>query len=63
MYLLARQFYEDNGHLLIPNQYVTAENIKLGKWLGTQRYNYKKGILSEEKKLSHHPKCIISFEK
>lgn len=51
MYLLAKQFYEDNGHLLIPNQYVTAENIKLGKWLGTQRYNYKKGILSEEKKL------------
>lgn len=51
MYLLAKQFYEDTGHLLIPNQYVTAENIKLGKWLGTQRYNYKKGILSEEKKL------------
>ena len=49
IYLLAQQYYEDNGHLLIPDQYVTAENIKLGRWISTQRYNYKEGILSEDK--------------
>ena len=50
IYLLAKQYYEDNGHLLIPDKYVTTENIKLGRWISTQRYNYKKGILSEDKK-------------
>lgn len=49
MYLLAKQFYEDNGHLLIPDLYVTAERIKLGRWVATQRYNYKEGVLSAEK--------------
>lgn len=49
MYLLAKQYYEENGHLLIPDKYVTAENIKLGRWIGTQRYNYKECNLSEEK--------------
>ena len=49
IYLLAKQYYEDNGHLLIPDQYVTAESIKLGRWIATQRYNYKEGILSEDK--------------
>ena len=49
MYLSAKQFFENNGHLLIPDQYITAENIKLGRWIGTQRYNYKEGILPEEK--------------
>ena len=49
MYLLAKKYYEENGNLLIPNKYITAENVKLGKWLGTQRYNYKEGILAKDK--------------
>lgn len=49
MYLLAKQYYDDNGHLLIPDKYVTTENIKIGRWIATQRYNYRAGILSEEK--------------
>ncbi|MBO4849264.1 MAG: helicase associated domain-containing protein [Clostridia bacterium] len=49
MYLLAKQYYKDNGDLLIPADYVTEENIKLGRWIGTQRYNHKERILSEEK--------------
>ena len=40
---------QKNGHLLIPDKYVTPENIRLGKWIGTQRKNYKEGIISEEK--------------
>lgn len=50
MYLLAKQYYEENGNLLIPNKYVTEDNIKLGRWISTQRYNYKKRIITEEKK-------------
>ena len=49
IYLLAKQYYEENGNLLIPDTFVTAENIKLGRWIGTQRYNFKEGIISEEK--------------
>ena len=49
MYLLAKQYYDEEGHLLIPNMYVTSEGIRLGRWLGTQRFNYKEGILSKEK--------------
>ena len=49
IYLIAKQYYEEKGDLLIPDKYVTAENIKLGRWIATQRYNYKEGIISEEK--------------
>ena len=49
LYLLAKKYYEEKGNLLIPNKYITAEKVKLGRWLGTQRYNYKEGILSKEK--------------
>ena len=49
IYLLAKQYYEDNGHLLVPNTYETADKIKLGRWIGTQRTNYKDGIISEDK--------------
>ncbi|MBR4745078.1 MAG: Helicase associated domain protein [Oscillospiraceae bacterium] len=51
MYLLAKRYYEDNGHLIIPNKYVTAENINLGRWIGTQRLNYKESKLTKEKAL------------
>lgn len=49
IYLFAKQYYEDNGHLLVPNTYETADKIKLGRWIGTQRTNYKEGIISEDK--------------
>ncbi len=47
--MLAKEYYERRGNLLIPNKYVTAGNIKLGRWLGTQRLNYKEGVLSKDK--------------
>ena len=49
MYSLAEEYYEKNGDLLIPHTYVVDDNIKLGKWIGTQRFNYKENILTSEK--------------
>lgn len=46
---LAEKYYKEHGNLLIPGTYVTNEGVKLGRWIGTQRYNYKERILSEEK--------------
>ena len=40
-FLLAQQFYKEQGHLLIPHDYVRG-NVKLGRWIGTQRQNYFK---------------------
>jgi len=48
-YELAKQYYDENGDLLIPDQYITNDNIKLGRWIATQRYNYKENTLSNEK--------------
>jgi hypothetical protein len=39
-YLLAKQYYNQYGNLLIPSSYV-INNIKLGRWIGTQRQAYK----------------------
>lgn len=49
MYELAKKYYEEKGNLLIPDQYITNDNIKLGRWIATQRYNYSENKLSNEK--------------
>ena len=49
MYKLAKQYYDKNGNLLIPQKFVTADGIKLGYWIGTQRRNYKQNKLSKNK--------------
>jgi hypothetical protein len=49
IYNIAGNYYKERGNLLIPDKYVTTDNIKLGKWIGTQRGNYKKNKLSKEK--------------
>ena len=36
-YRLAKQFYEEHGHLRAPRRYRTAEGYALGNWLATQR--------------------------
>lgn len=38
-----------HGDCAVPNAYVTASGIKLGKWLGLQRVHMKKATLSDEK--------------
>lgn len=48
-YDLAAEYYNENGNLLIPDKYVTNEGIKLGRWIATQRSNYKENTLPKEK--------------
>ncbi len=37
MYAIARQYYEEHGHLSVPLDYKTEEGYSLGYWLSTQR--------------------------
>ena len=39
-YRLAEQYFRDNGHLLIPGDYV-CQGRRLGAWIGTQRQDYR----------------------
>ncbi len=41
MYAEAKAYYEENGDLLPTQSYVTENGMKLGKWLVTQRINYR----------------------
>lgn len=50
---LAKLYYEQNGNLNVPQNYVIKnenDNINLGIWISTQRKTYKKGQLSNERK-------------
>ena len=51
-YLLAAEYYEANGDLLIPREYVCPSGEKLGRWIERQRAKYNhvpsvKGSLDE----------------
>ena len=49
-YLEAKAYFEENGHLRVPNSYVTPSGLALGAWLATQRRVFCKkaaGSLSE----------------
>lgn len=47
-YQLAKEYYEKNGNLQVPFDYI-IDDIKLGSWIVSQRRYYKNGKLSEEK--------------
>ena len=47
-YELAKIYYEENGHLLVPFRF-KINNAKLGQWLSTQRLEYKNKKLDIEK--------------
>ena len=49
MYKLAEEYYLKHGNLLIPDLYLVKDDIKLGKWIGTQRNSYRKNKLSQDK--------------
>ena len=53
MYNFAREYYLKNHHLSIPENYKVQTTMgkifDLGIWIGTQRANYRKGKLLEEK--------------
>ena len=39
-YALAKRFFEENGHLSVPKNYITDNGTKLGKWIQNQRNKY-----------------------
>ncbi len=45
----AEKYFKQNGHLLIPQKYMTDGNCTLGSWIGVQRRAYKKRVLLQEK--------------
>ncbi len=56
MYELAKKYYEHYGNLKIPRSFKTLngydvdeKGCNLGLWIGTQKANYKKGSLLEDK--------------
>ncbi|WP_080132990.1 DEAD/DEAH box helicase [Chlamydia suis] len=46
-FLELKRFQEEHGHCKVPRGY--PQNPDLGSWVGTQRYAFKKGKLSEDK--------------
>ena len=50
-YDLAKQYFLENGNLLIP-YYYEIDNVKLGDWINQQRQNYRNGQLSKNRILS-----------
>ena len=49
MYVIAQEYYERQGDLLVPVHYVTEESIRLGAWIANQRRQYKNGKLAKDK--------------
>lgn len=49
-YELAKGFFQENGHLEVPNDY-QHRGIKLGVWVARQRKKYEENALPEERKL------------
>ena len=49
LYNLAEEYYNKNGNLLVKDKYTAKDNIKLGRWIATQRSNYKFKLLPEDR--------------
>ena len=49
MYKKAYRYFEEHGDLNILRNYVTEDNLPLGKWLAYNRYLYAYGKLSQER--------------
>ena len=45
----ALRYYNEYENLLVPQDYVTKDNFKLGQWISTQRTAYRSGTLTNEK--------------
>ena len=48
MYTCAKEFYEKNGNLYVPVQYVTENKKNLGRWIIAQRISYKNRCIDKE---------------
>lgn len=49
-YEAAKKYFEKYGDLDIPAKYVTNDGLNLGAWYRTVRSDYRKGLLSDERK-------------
>ncbi|MCM1059363.1 MAG: Helicase associated domain protein [Eubacterium sp.] len=47
-YKAAKKFFEENGHLNVPQSYTAENGNKLCNWLNNQKYAYKKGKMTKE---------------
>ena len=47
-YCAAKNFYQDNGHLLIPKTYTSKSGKNVARWIQLQRTNYRQGKLTEK---------------
>ena len=53
MFLRAKEYYNQNGHLLVPISYVCEDGVNLGKWVNTQRAvanGLRAGIMDESRR-------------
>jgi superfamily II DNA or RNA helicase len=50
MFGLLEQYVEQNGDAAVPRTYVTVDGHPLGKWVITQRFHSKKGLLDDERR-------------
>lgn len=48
-YECAKQYYVENGNLLIPGTYKTNDGVKLGMWISRQRRDYINNKLSNDR--------------
>lgn len=48
-YAEAKRYYQENGNLDIPADYVTSTGIKLGRWYRSRRKEYINGTMSSER--------------
>lgn len=63
-FLAAKEFYEENGNLFVPLNYISNNGIKLANWLYRQRDRKRKGNMKEEqiKKLKSIGMCWDPFD-
>lgn len=47
MFIFAKEYYDSNGNINVPFDYITSDGKKLGIWIRNQRNNYKQNLLSE----------------
>ena len=59
-----KEFYEENGNLFVPLNYISNNGIKLANWLYRQRDRKRKGKMKEEqiKKLKSIGMCWDPFD-
>ena len=50
MFGLLKQYVEENGDAGVPATYITVDSHPLGKWVITQRFYSKKGLLDAERR-------------